>query len=81
MSYNLVFFKAKNYVLAKYNLIKNIQIVEVFFLTFLKIQKKRINHNYDINLSNLQIYLTNFKTDGINYYKNSWQIYFKLQLY
>lgn len=48
MGYSLVFFKEENYLLAKYELIKKVHILQVFFLTFLTVHQKDLNHNYDV---------------------------------
>lgn len=49
IGYSIVFFKEKNYLLAKYMLVKRVCINQVFFLTLLTVYQKDINHNNDIS--------------------------------
>lgn len=71
MDHNLVLFKERNYLLAKYDLVKKVHTIQVFFLTLLKVQEEYINHNHSTDLSDLQIYLASFRIDRVNCYKSS----------
>ena len=81
ISHSLVFFEEENYLIARYDLVKEVCTFEVFFLTLLRVQKEGINYNYGTSLSDFQIYLSNFKADGVDHHRSSWQIYLKLQLH
>lgn len=72
MDYSLILFEEENYLLARYDLVKEVRTVEVFFLTFLRVQKKGINHNHGAGLSDLQVYLVNFEADGVDCHRNGW---------
>lgn len=48
MSHSLVFFEKENYLLTKYEWVKEARIIQVFFLTFLIIYQKGISYNHDV---------------------------------
>ena len=81
MDYSLVLFKKENYLAAKYKLVKEVRIIQVFFLTFLTVHQEDINRNYDAGSLGPQVCLASFEADGIDRPKNGWQIYPKLQLH
>ena len=81
MDRNLVLFEEENYLLARYDLVREVRTVQVFFLTFLRVQKEGINHNHGAGLSDLQVCLANFEVDGVDRHRSGWRIYPKLQLH
>ena len=70
MGHSLVLFKEENYLLARYDCVKEVRTVEVFFLTLLRVQKEGINHNHGAGLSDLQVYLANFEADVVDRHKS-----------
>ena len=81
MGHSLVFFEKKNYLSAKYELVKEVCIVQVFFLTLLTVYQEVINHNHDVDWLDPQVCLTSSEVDGVDCHKNESQIYSKLHLH
>lgn len=70
MSRNLVSFEEESYLIARYDLVREVRTVQIFFLTLLIVRKEDINHNHDANLSHLQVCLANSEVDEVNRHKS-----------
>lgn len=70
MSLNLVSSEEESYLIARYDLVRKVRTVQIFFLTLLIVRKEDINHNHDANLSHLQVCLANSEVDEVNRHKS-----------
>lgn len=56
MGHSLILFEEENYLPAKYELVKEVRISPVFFLSLLTVHQEDINCNHDAGLSGAQVY-------------------------
>lgn len=78
MGHSFIFFEEENYLLARYELVKEVRISQVFFQTLLTICQEDINHHHDAGWLALQVYLANSEVDRVDCHKDEGQIYLKL---
>lgn len=77
MGHSLVLFEEENYLLARYELVKKVRILQEFFPTLLIVHQEDINYNHDAGWLACQVCPASCEVDKVDYHKNEWQIYLK----